>query len=157
MRKFFGQVFGLEYEFTLEELQAEIQQRNLKPAVRDILMSYFKRVSDIGYSPVKPEADELEALVEEAREIVHVLFGRVEAETKKKLRKARKPETPTQLIYRMVSEATEELHNNNVDKAQRLYNICHEKYRKLPIRNMKRVYGHIMRLYEEIELTKRPK
>jgi hypothetical protein len=182
MRQFFKDIFNLEYEFTYEELRMEVSKRKISPTLKEILMSYSKRISEIEYGGYKITREELYTLVEEAREIVKLMTkptgkekGAIKEEQKKERREEivnkirqifkkerlkkdvkkvpQKPVSTQKLVYGLIKEALSSLKDGDIRGAEKTYYKALKIYNKLAVEDKKKVYGSILRLYDEIKLS----
>jgi len=159
-RRFFKDLFKLDYEFSYEELMKELTKEKMDHSLKMILISFFKKISDIRFGGHEVSKTELKSLIDEARLIVNMTTQKTEEEKIEE----RKVEQEKVTLYKaegldkifgLISRAQNALTAHNKEKAKQCYfKIIHE-YNVLPLSKKEKVYESVRRLYEEIKLMER--
>ncbi len=154
VREYFRDILSLEYEFTYEELLAELQKKRLDPMLEKILIPFFKKAIQSEYGGVNLRRRELHSLIDEAKEIVH-LTSQEKPKEKINLEKIPKNKLEIDKVYIAVSNIEKLLEFDEVKKATKLYIKTLDAYNNLPEREKDAVYPHLTRLYSEMKLAAR--
>jgi hypothetical protein len=157
IRKYFKDIFQIDYEFSYEELIRELSRENIDPSLKMILASFFKKVSDIRFSGQDFSQVELQSLIDEARSIVRMTSKPTEDERQAELVSKKMKEQSMKLfgldkIFSLISRAQLSVVKNDIAAAKNSYFKLIQEYNALPIARKEKVYDSIRRLYEEIKL-----
>ncbi len=151
----------IDYEFTYEEFCKEIEKHKISMPLRIMLVTFFKKVSEIGYKGYKMKKPELRELINEARIIVKLgseeyLEGKTEKEEfkKKELRGKQKIRKESKLmleIYKDLIKAKKSIKESDIDSAKLAYIRIRELYEELPVNDKRKIYRKIVWLYNKIK------
>ena len=162
---FFILFFNIKYNFTFEELKKELDEKKLELNLRNRVLDYYKRASEMKYGKEKPNEDELEKMKHEFREIVKLLVQK--KETKKKMfslqsyvakagRILKKPVVVKKIdlereeIYDIIKEIRMLIKKKKYDGARIKYSLLVKAYNNIPLKEKKEAYFHMKKLYEKL-------
>ncbi|MBU3941524.1 MAG: hypothetical protein KKF74_01280, partial [Nanoarchaeota archaeon] len=161
IRDFLSDLLKIDYEFTYEEFCKEIEKHKISMPLRIMLVTFFKKVSEIGYKGYKMKKPELRELINEARIIVKLgseeyLEGKTEKEEfkKKELGEKRKIRKESKLmleIYKDLIKAKKSIKESDIDSAKLAYIRIKELYEELPVNDKRKIYRKIVWLYNKIK------
>ncbi len=161
IRDFLSDLLKIDYEFTYEEFCKEIEKHKISMPLRIILITFFKKISEISYKGYKMEKPELRKMVKEARIIVKLgseeyLEGKTEKEKpkEKELKKKQKIKRESKLmleIYKDLIKAKKSIRESDIDSAKLAYIRIKELYEELPVNEKRKIYKKIAVLYGKIK------
>jgi len=161
IRDFLSSLLKIEYEFTHEELCKEIEKHKVSVALRIMLITFFKKISEVSYKGYRMKKKELRELINEARIIVkfgseEYIEGKTEKrEIKKKgLREKQKIKKESRLIleiYKDLIKAKNSIRESDIDSAKLAYIRVRELYKELPVKEKRKIYKRIVWLYDKIK------
>jgi len=161
IRDFLSGLLKIDYEFTYEELCKEIEKHKISMVLRIMLITFFKKISEISYRGYKMKKQELRELINEARIIIKLgseeyLEGKTEKEEfkKKELKKEQKIKKESKLIleiYKDLIKAKKSIRELDVDSAKLAYIRIKELYEELPVKDKRKLYKKIVWLYNKIK------
>jgi len=160
VRDFLSDLLKIEYEFTYEELCKEIEKHKISTPLRIVLITFFKKISEISYKGYKITKPELRELINEARIIIKLgseeyLEGKTKEEFKKNgLKEKQKIKKESKLmleIYKDLIKAKRSIKELDIDSAKLAYIRIKELYEELPIKEKKKIYKKIVLLYNQIK------
>ena len=161
IRDFLSDLLKIEYEFTYEEFCKEIEKHKISTPLRIMLITFFKKISEISYKGYKMEKPELREMVKEARIIVKLgseeyLEGKAEKEEPKKtkLKEKQKIKKESKLmleIYKDLIKAKKSIKESDIDSAKLAYIRIKEIYEELPVNEKRKIYKKIVWLYNKIK------
>ncbi len=153
MREYIISIFSLEKGFTVGELRLGLEKKNVDAVFTSIMVSFFRKITNLSYSGQTLLGMEFRSLVLEAKELVYLTMpGRVHKKTGHKKRPVRILRTDAEEIFRIISLSYEELSRGDSHNAGECYHKSLEIYEKLPDGQKQDVYGSIKRLHDEIDL-----
>jgi len=160
IRDFLSDLLKINYEFTYEEFCKEIEKHKISMPLRIMLVTFFKKVSEIGYKGYKMKKPELKELINEARIIVKLgseeyLEGKTEKEEfkKKESKEKQKIKKESKLmleIYKDLIKAKKSIRESDIDSAKLAYIRIKELYEELPVKDKRKIYKKIVWLYNKI-------
>ena len=161
VRDFLSDLLKIEYEFTYEEFCKEIEKHKISTPLRIILITFFKKISEISYKGYKITKPELRELINEARIIIkfgseEYLEGKTEGEEfkKKGLKEKQKIKKESKLmleIYKDLIKAKRSIQKSDIDSAKLAYIRVKELYEELPVKDKRKIYKKIVWLYNNIK------
>ncbi len=161
VRDFLSNLLKIEYEFTYEEFCKEIEKHKISTPLRIMLITFFKKISEISYKGYKIEKPELREMIKEARIIIKLgseeyLEGKTEKEglNKTKLKKKQNIKKKSKLmleIYKDLIKAKKSIRKSDIDSAKLAYIRIKELYEELPVKDKKYIYKKIVWLYNKIK------
>ncbi len=161
VRDFLSDLLKIDYEFTYEELCKEIEKHEISTPLRIIIITFFKKISEISYKGYKMKKPELKELISEARIIVkfgseEYLDGRTEKKgfKEKGLKEKRNIKKESKLmldIYKDLIKAKKSIRESDMDSAKLAYIRIKEFYKELPVKEKKKIYKKIVLLYNQIK------
>ncbi len=160
VRDFLSDLLKIEYEFTYEEFCKEIEKHKISTPLRIILITFFKKISEISYKGYKITKPELRELINEARIIIKLgseeyLEGKTKEEFKKKgLKEKQKIKKESKLmleIYKDLIKAKRSIKELDIDSAKLAYIRIKELYEELPVKDKRKIYKKIVWLYNNIK------
>jgi len=160
VRDFLSDLLKIEYEFTYEEFCKEIEKHKISTPLRIILITFFKKISEISYKGYKITKPELRELINEARIIIKLgseeyLEGKTKEEFKKKgLKEKQKIKKESKLmleIYKDLIKAKRSIKESDIDSAKLAYIRIKELYEELPVKDKGKIYKKIVWLYSNIK------
>jgi len=161
IRDFLSDLLKIDYEFTYEEFCKEIEKHKISTPLKIMLITFFKKVSEIGYKDYKMKKPELRALINEAKIIVKLgseeyLEGKAEKEEfkKKELKEKQKIRKESKLmleIYKDLIKAKKSIKESDIDSAKLAYIRVKELYEELPVKDKRKIYKKIVWLYNKIK------
>jgi len=161
VRDFLSDLLKIEYEFTYEEFCKEIEKHKISTPLRIILVTFFKKISEISYKGYKMDKSELREMVKEARIIVKLgseeyLEGKTEKEEPKKTEQKKKQnikkESKLMLeVYKDLIKAKKSIRESDIDSAKLAYIRIKEIYEELPVKDKRKIYKKIVWLYNKIK------
>ena len=161
IRDFLSGLLKIEYEFTYEELCKEIGKHEISMPLRIMIVTFFKKISEISYKGYKMKKPELKELISEARMIVK--FGSeeyVEGKTEKEEFKKERPKEKQKIkkeskiileIYKELIKAKNSIKKRDIDSAKLAYIRIKEFYEELPVKEKRNIYKKIVVLYNKIK------
>jgi hypothetical protein len=157
IRKFFKDLFHLDYEYSYEELMNELSQEQMEHTTKMILASFFKKVSELNFSGGDVSVLELESLIEEARSIIDLTTEKTaeEKSTEQKSNQIKQLLLKAEgldKIFSLIAKAQQSLLYHGSENAKQSYLRIIDEYNKLPLIKKEKVYESIKRLYDEIKL-----
>ncbi len=152
VREYFKDILNLEYEFTYDELLREIKKKNVNPEIESLLVEFFNRATKIEFAGHKLRRRELQSLINEAKEIVHLTS---KEEEKKKLRLIQIPKEIKDVdkVFVAITNIEKLLSRNNVKMAMRLYLKTLDAYNDLEEKDKDIIYPVLKRLYKELKMA----
>ena len=161
IRDFLSDLLKIEYEFTYEELCKEIEKHKISMVLRIMLITFFKKISEISYKGYKMKKQELKELINEARIIIKLgseeyLEEKKEKEEfkKKELKEEQKIKKESKLIleiYKELIKAKNCIKDKDIDSAKLAYIRVKELYEELPVKDKRKLYKKIVWLYNKIK------
>ncbi len=161
VRDFLSDLLKIEYEFTYEEFCKEIEKHKISTPLRIMLITFFRKISEISYKGYKMEKPELREMVKEARIIVKLgseeyLEGKTEKEEPKKtkLKKKQKIKKESNLmleVYKDLIKSKKSIRESDIDSAKLAYIRIKELYEELPVKEKRKIYKKIVWLYNKIK------
>jgi hypothetical protein len=161
VRAFISGLLKIEYEFTYEELCNEITKHKISTPLRIMIITFFKRLSEINYKGHKISKKELIGFIKEARIIAKAgieelsnenLNNNEKIKNNKKEAKRTSNESRTVLeIYKDLIKANKSLKNHDMDSAKLSYIRIKENYDNLPLSKKRKIYKKIVSLYKKIK------
>ena len=161
VRDFLSDLLKIEYEFTYEEFCKEIEKHKISIPLRIILITFFKKISEISYKGYKITKPELRELINEAKIIIKLgseeyLEGKTEEEEfkKKGLKEKQKIKKESKLmleIYKDLIKAKRSIKESDIDSAKLAYIRIKELYEELPVKDKGKIYKKIVWLYSNIK------
>jgi len=160
VRDFLSDLLKIEYEFTYEELCKEIEKHKISTPLRIVLITFFKKISEISYKGYKITKPELRELINEARIIIKLgseeyLEGKTKEEFKKNgLKEKQKIKKESKLmleIYKDLIKAKRSIKELDIDSAKLAYIRIKELYEELPVKDKRKIYKKIVWLYNNIK------
>jgi len=161
VRDFLSDLLKIEYEFTYEEFCKEIEKHKISIPLRIILITFFKKISEISYKGYKITKPELRELINEAKIIIKLgseeyLEGKTEEEEfkKKGLKEKQKIKKESKLmleIYKDLIKAKRSIKELDIDSAKLAYIRIKELYEELPVKDKRKIYKKIVWLYNNIK------
>ena len=164
IRDFLSGLLKIDYEFTYEEFCKEIEKHKISTPLRIMLVTFFKKISEISYKGYKMKKQELKELIKETKIIVKLgseeyLEGKTEKEEpkEKELKKKQKIKKESKLIlgiYKDLIKAKKSIRESDIDSAKLAYIRTKELYEELPVKEKRKIYKKIAWLYDKIKEKK---
>jgi len=161
IRDFLNELLKIDYEFTYEEFCKEIEKHKISMPLRIMLITFFKKISEISYKGYKMKKPELKELIKEAKIIVkfgseEYLEGKTEKEEPKEkgLKKKQKIKKESMLmleIYKDLIKAKKSIRESDIDSVKLAYLRIKELYEELPVNKKRKIYKKIAGLYGKIK------
>jgi len=161
IRDFLSDLLKIDYEFTYEEFCREIEKHKISTPLRIMLITFFRKISEISYKGYKMKKPELKELIKEAKIIVKLgseeyLEGKTEKEEpkEKELKKKQKIKKESKLIleiYKDLIKAKKSIRESDIDSVKLAYIRIKELYEELPVNEKRKIYKKIAGLYNKIK------
>ncbi|NTV24383.1 MAG: hypothetical protein HGA85_08535, partial [Nanoarchaeota archaeon] len=153
VRRFFKSLLKLAYEFTYEELMAEIEAKQISPTFKSVLRKFFTRSTEIEFSGKAVTRLEMRAMISEFKQIVSFTSEHPFVEEDKKA-ELEKQMTKTDEMFTKIAQAEYSLRKGDINDAYFKYMAIVYDYKLLADKDRQRVNSFIARLYEEIKLAR---
>ena len=148
IRRYFKNLFGIEYEFTYEELIIEIGSRDQTTAFKSVLKKFFDSSMDMEFSGKKVQKTMFKNLISEFKAILSITsieplnFPEIDANSLDK-------------IYLEISKAEQALRHNNSNKAYNIYVNFHNNFNSMDKRIQKQIHSYLTILFEDIHFARK--
>jgi len=152
VREYFKDILNLQYEFTYDELLKEIKKKGLNPEIESLLVDFFNRATKIEFAGHKLRRRELQSLINEAKEIVH-LTSKEEEDKKLKLIQIPKEIKDVDKVFIAITNIEKLLSRNDIKRAMKLYLKTLDAYNDLKEKDKDIIYPVLKRLYKELKLA----
>ena len=137
-----------------EELETEIQARNINPTLKSVLKNFFERSIEVEFSGKSVTRQELEAMISEFKQIVSYTSAGPLMISEEIKRMKTKSITKVDLLFVKISEAETSLMRGDLNGAYFKYLRLVHDFNYLPENDRKRLHGFMARLYDEIKLAR---
>ena len=149
-RGFIKKVLNIKYEFTHQELVAELKKRReISQLLKGVILSLSWSLEQKRYGQ-KVGIYELWALINEMKELI-ILITKSESEDKEKVGpEGKKGLGKSQKVFFLTAKAYSYLRKKNFKRVERLYNKILKLYKDLPNKEKEKTYATIKRLHDLI-------
>ncbi len=167
VKEFFKQYLHLDYEFTYEELEEELNKIFIDEETREMLDKFLEEVSFIEFSDIKLSDKEIKDLLKTFALIIDMIIHEElpkDSEARRLIESLRKNNKKEEkLIENGEEKSSMELFNeeldkairemaNDVEKAKEYYLKALSIYNELlPLKDKKKVYPKLKELYESLK------
>ena len=154
VREYFKYILNIDYEFTYNELLDELKKKGINPDIESLLIEFFKRATRVEFAGHRIRRRELQSLINEAKEVVHLTS---KEEPKKRLKLIEIPIKIKDIdkVFIAITNIEKLLERNDIERAMKLYLRILNAYNKLEERDKDSVYPLLSRLYKELKLAAR--
>ncbi len=154
VREYFKYILNIDYEFTYNELLNEMKKKDINSEIEGLLVEFFKRATHVEFAGHKIRRRELQSLINEAKEVVHLTS---KEEPKKRLKLIEMPGKIKDIdkVFIAITNIEKLLERNDIGRAMKLYLKILNAYNKLEERDKNSVYPLLSRLYKELKLAAR--
>lgn len=162
VREYFKSILGLEFEFTYQELQEQLEQQHVLESLKDILESFFNRSSELEFSGKPITELVLRALISEVREIVYqtaVLSQQDYKDLDKDLSFRTIPDDIPERdrFYLLLSQGHIAIQFGRVEAGRQIYRSLQYVYQASSAQTQALVYQDLKRFYLELSFAMRHK
>jgi len=154
-RKYFKNLFNLEYEFTYEEIMEEINSKDISPVFKSVLQNFFERSIELEFSGKTVSKQEIGAMIAEFRHILSIT-SKKPIKTSEKETKGIEQQNLTKMdgMFMAISDAEYSLRKKDINTAYNIYMAILKKFNELEGKDQERLHGFVSRLYEELNLAR---
>ena len=152
VREYFKYVLNIDYEFTYNELLNELKKKGINPEIEILLIDFFKRATQTEFAGNKIRRRELQTLINEMKEMVH-LTSKEKPKNILKLIEIPAKIKDVDKVFIVITNIEKLLERNDIDRAMKLYIKVLDAYNKLEEKDKDSVYPILTRLYKELKLA----